>query len=144
MNHQTAENVKEILLEGTSRVDQSVAVVLSRCHSDLAEIYRRLAAKIMGLVFINILMPIYAEHPDLEPPGLHDQTAPKPQIPPDIAETLLQLCADVGGKVGNALALIEAGVNTSEAKAYKAGAEEVLQALHDAERFVRHAVAPSS
>ncbi|HEX3529963.1 MAG TPA: hypothetical protein VH988_23120 [Thermoanaerobaculia bacterium] len=144
MNLQTAEKVKEILLGGASEIDGSVALVLSRCHPDLAEIYRRLAAKIMGLVFVNILMPIYAEHPDIEPPGLHGQAGPKPQIPPDVAESLLQLCTDVDIKVGNALTLIEAGVDASDARAFKAGFEEVLQVLGDTKKFVSHAAESSN
>lgn len=98
----------------------------------------------MGLVFVNILMPIYAEHPDLKPPGLHEQAGPKTQIPHEVAASLLQLCAGVGVKVGNALALIEAGVDASEAKAFKTGIEEALQVLSDTEKFVSHAAEPSN
>ncbi len=41
MEHQTAERVKEILSSGTSELDRSVGLVLSRCDADWANIYRR-------------------------------------------------------------------------------------------------------
>ena len=57
------------------RLDASVATVRDHCaESELID-YRRAIGQVMGEMWVEVLRPILAAHPDLTPPGLVDVNA---------------------------------------------------------------------
>jgi len=61
------------MLDVGSRLDKSVGLVAEACTSEEFFEYRKAVAEIMGDILLNILNPIYKQHPGLRPPGLdHD------------------------------------------------------------------------
>lgn len=54
-------------------MDESIRDVMNKDGGENFEWYRRASGKIMGEVFVEVLQPLYDEHPDLVP----DQLRPK-------------------------------------------------------------------
>ena len=83
-------------------------------------------------------MPIYAEHPEFQPPDLREQSPTKRRrLPSDVAERLLEAIQELDAKVTHAMALIEP--DDDKSKALQQGAAEIFQALGDTKMFVNHA-----
>ncbi|EJO1529163.1 hypothetical protein NRB30_004411, partial [Salmonella enterica] len=51
-------------------LDESVAVVQSRCDEDEFNVYRETVGFIMGEMLIKIMNPLYEKHPEIKPKGL--------------------------------------------------------------------------
>jgi hypothetical protein len=73
MNYDTAKQVETILQHVHERLNDSIKVVMNSSDPDEFHRYRRQIGKIMGEIFLEIQQPLYAEHPDLTPPGLCPQ-----------------------------------------------------------------------
>lgn len=70
MNHQTAKQIVDLMVEFGSRLNESVAIVETNCARDEFELYRLNIGKLMGGMLIDILNPILKEHPNLKPDRL--------------------------------------------------------------------------
>jgi hypothetical protein len=70
MDHATAERLEKIMRDVGARIDESVRVVMDGCDKDEFHRYRGTAGQLMGSIFLDILKPIYAAHPDLMPAEL--------------------------------------------------------------------------
>jgi hypothetical protein len=68
-NANTAKRISDLMLDISGQLDESVTTVMKTCPTDEFENYRRTVAKILGQVLLNVLNPLYAEHPALKPPG---------------------------------------------------------------------------
>jgi hypothetical protein len=136
----SARQVKSTLLQGTGKIDASVKQVMAHCDPEVADLYRRLAGRVMGLIYTNLLMPLYAEHPDLEPSELaRAGDAKKHAIPGKIADEVLIIADEMGERVKESLHLARSLGATSLESAFRAGAEEVFEAIRDIELFVGQA-----
>jgi hypothetical protein len=67
MKKETADTLCEIALRYTNFLDQSIV----QREGDLA--YRRVAGTLMGYLFTNLLMPVFAQYPELQPPEFADE-----------------------------------------------------------------------
>lgn len=65
-----ARQISEMMIEISGRLDRSVTTVKERCSSEEFETYRRAVGHIMGEMLLEVLNPLYAEHPSLKPPQL--------------------------------------------------------------------------
>ena len=70
MRKEIAQEISSLMLEYGAKLDSSVALVMANGSAEEAQRYRRAVGKIMGEMLIEIMNPIYAEHPDLKPPQL--------------------------------------------------------------------------
>ena len=70
MKKETAKQVVSILLESSSKLEESLRLVASEGNADDTAYYRKIVAIIMGEMFVELMRPIFKEHPDLKPPGL--------------------------------------------------------------------------
>ena len=70
MNKQTASDVSALMLEVTEKLNASVEHVRSAGSTEEFESYRSAVAEILGTVLLEVLNPIYAEHPELKPAEL--------------------------------------------------------------------------
>lgn len=138
MQRSTAERVKEAVIDLSRRFDHSVKNVMLRCPPDLASLYRRLVGRVMGLFFTNILMPIYQEHPSLEPLELRvEGKAEKEQFPTELAQELVGFVHELNKKVQEALQFVLESDGAEEMHSLQSQVDEVLKASRATETFIR-------
>jgi hypothetical protein len=73
MQKETAKQLTGIMLECCKKLDDSIVLVTDSCTGEESMRFRRAAGKIMGHIFVDILDPIYREHPELEPEELRSR-----------------------------------------------------------------------
>ncbi|EEM1169402.1 hypothetical protein FVH27_22545, partial [Salmonella enterica] len=66
----TAISISDLMLRFGKELDESVAVVQSRCDEDEFNVYREAVGFIMGEMLIKIMNPLYEKHPEIKPKGL--------------------------------------------------------------------------
>lgn len=67
---QAAKVISELMLEFGARLDGSVKMIKERGEPEEFESYRRAVGKVMGSMLLDVMNPLYEEHPDLKPEGL--------------------------------------------------------------------------
>jgi hypothetical protein len=65
-----AQQISELMLEYSERINESIRLVQEKCSPEEFKTYRLAAAKVMGEMFLEVMKPLYREHPDLKPEGL--------------------------------------------------------------------------
>jgi len=65
---QSANKISELMLDVFSRIGQSAKSVRRDCPKDEAEKYLLAISKVAGAIVLDVLEPLYKEHPDLKPP----------------------------------------------------------------------------
>jgi hypothetical protein len=73
MEKSVAEKVLALMLEYSGKLDASVQLVKDSCTEQEFLDYRRAVGKIMGEMCVEIMWPIFKEHPELEPDELKPQ-----------------------------------------------------------------------
>ncbi len=66
----TAILISDLMLRFGKELDESVAVVQSRCDENEFKAYREAVGFIMGEMLIKIMNPLYEKHPEIKPKGL--------------------------------------------------------------------------
>ncbi len=69
-NRDTAKQILDELFDLSGRLDWSVATVRDRCPESELIAYRRAIGQVMGEMWVEVIRPILAAHPDLTPPEL--------------------------------------------------------------------------
>lgn len=67
MERNVAADVVQLMLEFGAKLDESVSDVMGVSNGDEYERYRSSVGKIMGLMLLDIMNPIFEEYPDLKP-----------------------------------------------------------------------------
>lgn len=70
MKREVAKEVIELMLEFGERLDKSVALVQQNAPENETTEYRRAVGSLMGDMLLNIMNPIFSEHPELKPDQL--------------------------------------------------------------------------
>jgi len=65
-----AKEVVDLLFECSGRLDQSVARAKKECSEAEFLEYRKAIGAVMGATFDQLLLPIFAAHPELKPRDL--------------------------------------------------------------------------
>lgn len=65
-----ARQISELMLDVSKQVDASVALIQGSCSPEEAANYRRALGRVLGEILLEILNPIYLEHPSLKPAGM--------------------------------------------------------------------------
>ena len=65
-----AQQISELMLEYSGRINESILLVQETCSPQEFKTYRLAAAKVMGEMLLEVMNPLYREHPDLKPKGL--------------------------------------------------------------------------
>ncbi|SUG79410.1 putative cytoplasmic protein [Salmonella enterica subsp. enterica] len=63
----TAILISDLMLRFGKELDESVAVVQSRCDENEFKAYREAVGFIMGEMLIKIMNPLYEKHPEIKP-----------------------------------------------------------------------------
>ncbi|MDI1446316.1 hypothetical protein [Polyangium sp. 6x1] len=72
MKRDVAEAINKLMLEYGAKLDESVRIVMESCSPSEFESYRAAVGQIMGTMLVDVMNPIYREHPDLKPPQLDE------------------------------------------------------------------------
>jgi len=62
-----AKEISGLMIEFSGRLDGSIAKVREQCSPEEFAVYRRAVGRIMGEMLLEVLNPLYAEHPSLKP-----------------------------------------------------------------------------
>lgn len=136
MNRSFAESLRDVVLRCSSILDASAQTIVGRCGPEDAKQYRRLVGRVMGYSFTNILSPIFAEHPDLEPASFRGaendagaQAGPPPPEPAELSKAISDVRSQLE-RLKPELIAHSAGDNLRD------GLDEILVAVDDVEAFV--------
>ncbi len=72
MKKEVAETINRLMLEYGAKLDDSVKLVMDSSSAEEFEAYRSAVGQIMGTMLVDIMNPIYREHPALKPAELED------------------------------------------------------------------------
>ena len=70
MRRDVAERMSLVLIEQSAQLNALVRLIQSTSTTEEFRKYRRGVGKVMAEILLELLNPIYAEHPDLKPEGL--------------------------------------------------------------------------
>jgi hypothetical protein len=70
MDAAVAKEISDLMLDVTRRLDDSLTSVHDRLADDEFDHYRRAVGTVLGAILLEVLNPLYAEHPNLKPPGM--------------------------------------------------------------------------
>ena len=69
-NKSVARQVSELMIEFSARIDRSILTVQENCSPEECKTYRLASAKILAEMLLEVMNPLYADHPDLKPAGM--------------------------------------------------------------------------
>jgi hypothetical protein len=72
MKKDIAVTINDLMIEYGAKLDESVRLVMQSCSEEEFQSYRAAIAQIMGTMLIDVMQPIYREHPELKPPELEE------------------------------------------------------------------------
>lgn len=72
MEEAVAREISSLMLEFYARLNASLKLVQQRCTQEEFTEYRRAIGLIMGEMTTEVMMPLYRQHPELEPPEFKD------------------------------------------------------------------------
>lgn len=91
-----AEHVKEVVLACVERLDRSIGYAFQGAPEQQAALYQSMAGRVMGLLFTELLIPIYAAFPELEPEDIKKAKIEEVKfIPLDVGLKLLEVSSTV-------------------------------------------------
>ena len=64
-----ARQISNVMLEISTKIDESIAFVQTNCPDNEFQEYRRAAGRVLGEALLEILNPLYKRHNFLKPPG---------------------------------------------------------------------------
>lgn len=76
MDEKTSREVLEALLACLRELDKAIEFAAAQAEPEEFRRFRALAGRAMGLIFVELIEPIYREHPILQPDYLKEGNAP--------------------------------------------------------------------
>ncbi len=70
-NEELAKQISDLMLECGRRIDASIAMVQEQGDAEDFQRYRQAAGRILGVLFLDVMQPIYGQHPGLKPEELN-------------------------------------------------------------------------
>jgi hypothetical protein len=138
MKRHIAEQVLAALLDASGKLNDMLWLILNKCMKEQFIAYRRGVGGAIGYLFLDVIKPIFREHPDLEPEEWKEayeesdvSIAPQPDDPGipmerPIAEQALAALKDASLKVNTTLSLIQKECTEEEVVAYREAAETAM------------------
>jgi hypothetical protein len=84
-----AAEISALLEQATTLCDESLRAVKSHEALGMVQVYGRLVGRFMGHSYTNLLGPLWAEHPDLEPAAMKQEwREPEPTLSAESQATL--------------------------------------------------------
>lgn len=69
-NLEVARQISNLMVDISRRLNSSILDVERECSSEEFKAYRRAVGSILGEILLEVMNPVYKEHPSLKPPGL--------------------------------------------------------------------------
>ena len=69
-DEKVAKEIARITLESRINLSQSVRYVKDNCSKEEATAYERAMARIVGYLILDVMEPLYEQHPELRPEAL--------------------------------------------------------------------------
>lgn len=69
-NQNIAQEISILMLKIGRELNSSVLKVRDNCNNDEFQVYRKAVGRIMGMILLDILNPLYDEHPNIKPDEL--------------------------------------------------------------------------
>ncbi len=127
----SASAAVEAVLQFAPRINESIRDLMMTGPSgpQLNE-YRRAAGRVLGYLYTDILRPIFAQYPDLEPESMKDGGDGTPEAPVDrvVAERIAALMGDVSAWLHR--------LPENERDAFHEGITEVENGIEDVRKFI--------
>lgn len=73
MDRETAKKLIDMMRDCSKKLDDVIVLVTDECPEEEARKFRGAAGNIMGHIFVDLLDPVYREHPELEPEELRSR-----------------------------------------------------------------------
>lgn len=130
MDRAQATAVVEAVLQFAPRINESIRDLMMTGPSgpQLHE-YRRAAGRVLGYLYTDLLRPIFAQYPDLEPESMRNgQAAAEEPIDRAVAEKIATLMNEVSEWL--------ARLPEAEKDAFAEGVDEVRSGIEDVRTFV--------
>jgi hypothetical protein len=64
---EVAAQISDLMIGITTKVAESMLSVIEQCGPDEGAPYRKAAARAIGPIYSDVLLPLWAEHPELKP-----------------------------------------------------------------------------
>jgi hypothetical protein len=71
-NRDAAKRVSDLMLDLFARVDQSRSMVKETCSGEDHVAYVRATSGVVGAIALDVLEPLYKQHPELKPANWGD------------------------------------------------------------------------
>ena len=71
-NQEIAAQVKQLVLEANSRMEEAMKLVEVKCPTDEFVNFKRAVGKVVSTLLFEIMEPLYEQNPALKPPGWDD------------------------------------------------------------------------
>lgn len=65
-----ARRISDLMIEVSARLDSSIVTVRDQCSSEEFRAYQHAVGAVLGEILLEVLNPLYAEHPSLKPPEM--------------------------------------------------------------------------
>ncbi len=70
MNKQVASEIINLMVEFGSKLNHSITDIQDNCTEEEFNNYRKAVGKLMGNMLLDVMNPIFDEHPELKPDKL--------------------------------------------------------------------------
>ena len=141
MNRDRAAQIDRLTREASQLLDDSIEPVRAGCTDKAAGVYRSAIGRAMGEMAAGVLFPLWREHPDLEPKGLHEPgsyDARAFEMPAPVADQALAALAKARQLMDEVGSLVAGADDPAELQTYSAELEGVRAALDAAVRGVKN------
>jgi hypothetical protein len=65
-----AQQVSDLMVDIQSRLNHSIVLVQQKCSPEEFKAYRLAVGRIMGEMLLEVVNPLYVQHPALKPPEM--------------------------------------------------------------------------
>ena len=135
LSREIAEELSRRFQAASTDCESSLRVVMA--HQSLGEVkvYGGLAASFMGLVFTNLLRPLWQAFPDVEPNAMREPWAePVPELAPEVKVALQSFAASANA----ALLYAQQVLSRNSSELEFDGLSEIEAAVRQIQAFIEH------
>ena len=142
MDHASAEKIATEIQSASKLCNQSLVVLMANETLGQVDAYGKLVATFMANCYLNILAPIWRNHPALKPPEMEGASTPaKPTLSAESRASLLAFISAARGALTTIGPLLAASSDANGPT--QDGLPEIEEALAAIETFLKtHDVAP--
>jgi hypothetical protein len=71
MDRPTAQHISTLMLDYGAKFDELLDFIMTHCSEEEFKKYKEVVGRILGIMLLDVMNPLYEEHPDLKPPHLN-------------------------------------------------------------------------